>query len=157
MTLQHRIHPDIESLDVVSQRLLPILRHFLASMQGDSKDGWQVAFATAEEIWGEGHGLAIAHRTATFLSALLEARQLSLDVADPHCVTARLRLTEDEFAILTLLAHARADEPSAARDLIGHLTGGKIDARVIRTVVELTALLGGTPDRRRCNPRLRAV
>ena len=78
MTLQHRIHPDIESLDVVSQRLPPILRHFLASMQGDSKDGWQVAFATAEEIWGEGHGLAIAHRAATFLTALLRPACLSM-------------------------------------------------------------------------------
>lgn len=159
MTIHTRNLSGLDSLDPVSKRLLPILRHFLATLQGDSRDGWVVAYGSAVDIWGEGRGLAIAHRCTSFLSALLLSRPVPLDAIDPMCVARWQTVTEDEHAVLALLAAARDDNTAQARTLISDLTGGRVDARVVRSLVAFVALLGGPGDKhlRATKPRLRAV
>ncbi|MFW5654885.1 MAG: hypothetical protein ACOCYW_04465 [Roseicyclus sp.] len=138
-----------ETLDPVGQRLLPILRHFLRALQEGGSGAWQIGFAAAAEVWGEARGLAIAFRAQKFLAALLKSRPVPLRHADPLCPEARLTITEDEAVLLALLAQMRNDEPRRARDSIAALTGGRVEAAVVRTGLELCAILDGTPGARR--------
>jgi hypothetical protein len=159
MTLTARFKPSPDSLDPVSRSLLPVLRHLLQSLQCSGSDGWQTAYATAAEVWGEGRGLAIAFRSQRFLAALLRSRPGPLRHADALCPDARRTLTDDECILLALLAHMRDDEAAAARDMLAALTGGRIEASVVRTGLELCGLLGGTgaASRGRRKPRLEVV
>lgn len=141
--------PTPETLDPVSQRLLPIVRYFLSGLQDKGSTAWQVGFVASSEVWGEARGLAIAFRTQKFLSALLSSRPVPLRHADPFCPEDRLTLTDDECVLLALLTHMRDDEPKPARDMIAALTGGRVEAAVVRTGLDLCAVLDGTHGARR--------
>jgi len=151
-----RLRPRLEDLLPVEQRLLPVLRHFLCSLQGDAPRAWQLAYGTAAEVWGEARGLAIAHRAQAFLSALLNSRPVPLRHADPLCPEARLQLTEDEHALLALLMHMRADETAPARNWLANLTGGRVEAAVVHTALDLCVVLDGrAPAKPKDQPRAR--
>ncbi|MBF9052518.1 hypothetical protein GTA62_21155 [Roseobacter sp. HKCCD9010] len=154
-----RKKPTPDALDPVSRSLLPVLRYFLLGLQDTGHAGWQTAFGTAVEIWGEARGLAIAHRAQLFLSALLNSRPVPLSHSDPFCPEARLSLTDDECVLLALLSHMRDDEAPAARDMLAALTGGRIEAAVVRTGLDLCAVLDGTHGAQRGKgaPRLSVV
>jgi hypothetical protein len=157
MTVTLRQAPTPDTLDPVSRNLLPILRHLLCSLQAPDGVGWQTAYATAAEVWGEARGLAIAFRAQRFLSALLRSRPAPLDCADPLCPDGRLTLTGDECILLALLAHMRDDEPGAARDMLAALTGGRVEAGVVRAGLALCALLEGRRPAQGRAPRLAVV
>jgi len=159
MTVHHCIRPTLDDLDPVSRRLLPVLRHFLSNLQGNVPGAWRLGYATALEVWGEPRGLVIAHRAQDFLSAVLSSRPVPFRHADPLCPVARLCLSDDECVLLALLTHMRADEAGPARDMIAALTGGRIEAAVVRTGLDLSAVLDGPHGlaRSRARPRLAAV
>ena len=154
---QPRPHPDM--LDPVSRHLLPVLRYFLSALQSPDGQSWRFAYSAAAEIWGEARGLAVAHRTQNFLSALLKSRPVPLRHADPLCLEARAELTEDECLLMALLTRMRADETAQARDMLAALTGGRIAAAAVRTGLELSAVLDAPSGKRRGRqaPVLRAV
>lgn len=158
MTAPVRERPTPESLDPVSRGLLPVLRHFLSGLQQPGSTGWQTAFAIAVEVWGEGRGLAVAFRAQKFLAALLRSRPVPLRHADPLCPLARMTLTDDECLLLAFLLHMRDDETSRARDVLAALTGGRVEAAVVRTGLELCGVLdGGRAARSGVTPRLAVV
>lgn len=159
MTAQHCIRPTLDDLDPVSRRLLPVLRHLLSDLQGNVPGAWRLGYATAVEVWGEPRGLVIAHRAQEFLSAVLSSRPVPFRHADPLCPVGRLCLSDDECVLLALLTHMRADEAGSARDMIAALTGGRIEAAVVRTGLALSAVLDSPHGRARsrARPRLAAV
>lgn len=149
MTQPARHRPTPDTLDPVSQRLLPILRYFLSGLQEQGSTNWQNGFSVAAEVWGEARGLAIAYRTQRFVSALLNSRPVPIRAANPLCPEDALRITDDECLLLALLTHMRDDEPRPARDILASLTGGRVEAAVVRTGLDLCAVLDGTHGARR--------
>ncbi|MEM7721096.1 MAG: hypothetical protein AAF376_01870 [Pseudomonadota bacterium] len=144
MTASRRQKPTLETLDPVSRTLLPVLRYFLCGLQQPGHRGWQTGFLVAAEIWGEARGLAIAHRTQVFLSALLNSRPVPLLHSDPLCPEDRRNLTDDECVLLALLSHMRDDQARPARDMIAALTGGRVEAAIVRSGLDLCSVLDGT-------------
>jgi len=159
MSAQPKSQLTPDTLDPVSRALLPVLRYLLCSLQQSGHLGWQTAFKVSTEVWGEARGLAIAFRAQTFLSALLNSRSVPLVHANPFCPEDRLTLTEDECVLLALLCHMRDDETRSARDILAALTGGRVEAAVVRTGLHLCAVLDGTPVdlRKDTTPRLAVV
>lgn len=149
MTQPARHRPTPETLDPVSQRLLPVLRYFLDGLQDQGSTSWQIGFSMSAEIWGEARGLTIAYRVQRFLSALLNSRPVPIRAADPLCLEDTGHITDDECLILALLTHMRDDEPRPARDILASLTGGRVEAAVVRTGLDLCAVLDGTHGARR--------
>ncbi|MCF2905403.1 hypothetical protein L0666_10405 [Octadecabacter sp. CECT 8868] len=147
------------NIDPEIRALLPVLRHHLAALQGASPLSWRLAFSVAEERWGEGRGLALAHRSQVFLSALLASRCVPLQCVDPLDIDERHTLTEDEFILMRALSGMREDNAPLARDLISDLTGGRVTAATVKAGLTLVHLLSAplTSIRRPTPPKLRAV
>lgn len=150
---------DVDSLDLVNAALLPLVRHHLSALQGTSPLGWCYAFSMATERWGEARGLALAHRTQLFLSAVLACRPVPLQTSDPLDLDCRSILTADERTLMDALTAMRSDQTPLARDLLAQLTVGRVTAAVVQSGLSL-ALLLETPQalvRRPQPPKLRAV
>lgn len=150
----------IASLDSEQQALLPVLRHLLVALQGSDALSWRVAFQIAVERWGEGRGLALAHRAEVFLSAVLAARIVPFTLSDPMCLEDRRIVTEDEANILRLLSAMRSESTPKARDLLFDLTNGRPTAASVQAGLALATLLEGGQTaviRRPAAPLLRAV
>ncbi|SMX30869.1 hypothetical protein [Octadecabacter ascidiaceicola] len=153
------ISPSITDVPPSVAALLPVLRHHLAALQGSNPLGWRLAFGLAEQRWGEGKGLALAHRSQVFLSALLAARPVPLDCVDPLHIDDRDTLTEDEGNLMIALSAMSSDDAPRARLTIMALTGGRVPASAVSTGLSLVHLLGSSPTtiRRSGAPALRAV
>ena len=154
-----RLPINIANMDPVDAALLPVIRHHLAALQGENPLAWRQAFAIAEQQWGEGRGLALAHRSQVFLSALLSCRNVPIRCIDPLNIDERHTLTEDERLIMNAVSAMRSDDAPQARQLIALLTGGRLTAVIIQAGLSL-ALLLETPKttiRRPDAPKLRAV
>jgi hypothetical protein len=157
MTVQARQTPGLDTLDATSRRLLPVLRHLLGSVQDNAHAGWQTAYAVSVEVWGEARGLAIAYRAQKFLAALLRSRAAPLGYSDPLCPDARRSLTGDEWCLLALLSHMKADDTPRARDMLATLTRGRVEAMVVRAALELCGALDGRATRSAGGPKLALV
>ena len=151
--------PLASQLDPVNKALLPVMRHFLNAFLTPESLGWRPALTAAVGTWGEGRGLAIAHSMQTFLSAVLKARPVPVAHNDPLDILSRGYLTSDEVDLLALIASMRTDRTGAARDIIARMTGGKVDAAIVRSGLELSCLLGSATDRPKqpFRPKLRAI
>jgi hypothetical protein len=151
--------PSVDQLDVVNKGLLPVMRHFLNAFLRPDSLGWRTAMAAAVGTWGEARGLAIAYSMQAFLAAVLKGRPVPINYADPLDIVARTRLTADEIDLLALIASMRRDQTASARDIIARVTGGKVDAAIVRTGLQLAGMLDPAGDRRKkpIRPKLRAV
>ncbi|GAB5446150.1 hypothetical protein [Gymnodinialimonas sp.] len=150
----------VEALDPTSRALVPVLRNFVAAFLAPDSMGWRHAFAAAVGTWGEARGLALAHLCQEFVYALLQSRPVPLAFADPMDLDARATLTLDERTVLALLLAMSRDEPARARarDLIAKLTGGRVEAAVVRTGLALAARLDPVSDHRPvARPKLQLV
>jgi len=146
--------------DPATLTVLPVLRHLLAALQGDNPLAWRIAFQIACERWGEGRGLALAHRAEMFLSAVLHSRPVPVAYSDPLCPDARVVFTEDEMKLLAMLAAMRIDDTPTARELMFDLTGGRVTAAAVQSALSLALLLHGGSEkqiRRGTTPVLKAV
>ncbi len=151
--------PNVTTLDPVNAAMLPILRYHLTALQGNDPLAWRHAFSVSVECWGEGRGLALAHRAQVFLSALLACRPVPLDITDPFNLDRRAFLTDDEQLLMHLISAMRKEDAPCARDILSLLSGGHVTAAVVQAGLSL-ALLMETPQikiRRPAPPTLRAV
>lgn len=150
---------ELSDMDHETVALLPVLRHHLAALQGANPLSWRLAFSLAEQRWGEGLGLALAHRSQVFLSALLASRSVPLRCVDPLDIDHRHTLTSDEAVLMKALSAMRADDAPLAREMISSLTGGRVTAATVKAGLSLVHLLGSplTSIRRPDAPKLRAV
>lgn len=119
--------------DAFETGLLAVLRHFLASFAYPEGHGWQLAYGTAAERWGDNIGLPAAHELLGIVRAVLSARPEGLWFQDPLCVNTRDSATADERAFLGMLHHMRRDATPRARTAVEALTEGRMDPDVIRT------------------------
>jgi hypothetical protein len=139
--------------------LLPVFRHHLAALHGNHPLAWRMAFSLAEQRWGEGLGLAVAHRSQVFLSALIACRIVPLHCLAPLDIDERQNLTEDEAILRSILSAMRDDDTSQARHLIARVANNRVTAETVRAGLSLAHLLGSpsTSIRRPQAPKLRAV
>lgn len=119
-------------LDDFEAGLLPVLRHFLNSLEVPERQGWQHAYHTAAERWGESFGLAVAYTLFTVLRAVADVRPSRLACQDALCLETRSSLTADEAALLRMIHHMRRDQTASARQAVAAVTGGRMDPQVIR-------------------------
>jgi hypothetical protein len=150
---------NVSTLDPVNAAMLPIMRHHLTALQGDDPLAWRHAFHVAVERWGEGRGLALAHRAQVFLSALLACRLVPLNIADPLDLDRRVFLTDDEQHLMVLLSAMREDDAPCARDLLSLLSGGRVTAAIVQAGLSFASLME-TPQikiRKPAPPKLRPV
>jgi antitoxin component of RelBE/YafQ-DinJ toxin-antitoxin module len=133
--------PRADQLDLVNKALLPVVRHFLTAFLDPQSMGWRAALAAAAGTWGEARGLAIANAVQIFLSAVLNSRSAPLDYSDPLDIDARLQLTSDEVDLLALIAMMRAEKTKQARMIATRLTGGHVEAAVVRAGLSLAVML----------------
>jgi len=118
--------------DTFESGLLPVLRHFLTSFAHPERHGWQLAYTTASERWGDSIGLPAAHSLLGIVRAVLVARPEGLWFQDPLCLNTRESVTMDERAFLDMLRHMRRDATPQARTAVEALTEGRMDPGVIR-------------------------
>ncbi|WP_049834649.1 hypothetical protein [Octadecabacter temperatus] len=118
-----------------------------------------MAFSLAEQRWGEGLGLAMAHRSQVFLSALLACRNVPLHGFDPLDIDERQNLTEDEAILMSILSAMCDDNTAQARHLIARVAKNRVTAETVKAGLSLAHLLGSpsTSIRRPQAPKLRAV
>lgn len=137
----------VDTLDPTSRALLPVMRNVLNAYLSPETLGWRHALAAAVGTWGEPRGLAIANHVQSFLGAVLSSRPVPLIFADPMDLEARKQLTHDESILLALLTAMGREETPRARDLIARLTGGRVEAAIVRSGLSLVARLDpmGTP------------
>lgn len=153
------IERPVSLLNPVERTVLTVMRHYLNAFITPETQGWRHAMAAATGVWGEARGLAIANAIQEFLSTVLQHRPVPLRYSDPLDLIARGYVTQDEDAVLSLIANMRHDRVALARDMIGHLTDGRIHAQVVRTGLNLANRLDpcadkGPPQKR---PHLRIV
>jgi hypothetical protein len=151
--------PDVETLEAVNKAVLPIIRHHLDALQGDNPLAWRISFQLATERWGEARGLALAHRAQVFLSNILACRPVPMETSDPLDVDQREKMTQDERKLMDLMTAMRSDQIASARELLAHLTGGRVTAQAVNSALSFAMLLE-TPQstiRRPAPPKLREV
>ena len=146
-----------DTLDRCGCRLLPILRHLLQDLTLGERGAAFRGYATAAELWGEGRGLAIAHRAHRFLDALLRSRGKPLDTTDPLGPAARGALTGDEALLMALIDQMRRDQTRGARNTLAVLAFGRVEAGVVQNGLSLASLLGDMPGPSARRPVLRVV
>ena len=129
--------PSPEYLDPVNRALLPIIRHFLISLQTSGAINWRIAFETSAQTWGEGRGSVIAFNLQNFLCEIIKNRSLPLKHCDPQDLKQRLRLEYDECEILGILTAMRTDNTKKARDGILRLMDNTVPSRVVETGLKL--------------------
>lgn len=152
-------------LDPTCRALLPVLRHILTTLDLPASQAWRLAFSSAVHTWGEARGLALAHRTQNFVIALAGSRSAAFDYSDPLDPIERDQLTGDEKGILALLTGLRREQEHIALDALEALTGGRVEASVLRAGVELAQMLdpmggddsSGGPEGSSRRPLLRLV
>ncbi len=123
--------------DDFERGLLPVMRHFILSLEDPETQAWQHAYSIAIERWGQDQGLNLAHLVFKIVKATLHCRPDGLAFNDPLSVDDRLAVTCDEFALLKMLHYMRRDETPDARDAVGQVTGGYPDAHLIQAGLTL--------------------
>lgn len=118
--------------DAFERSLLPVIRHFLTTLDGSEPKGWHRAYSIAAENWSETLGLSVAHHLQKLLHAVTDCRPDDIDYRDPLCPEARLTVTEDEQFLIEMLHHMRRDQTAQARVCVDYLTRGRMDPDVIR-------------------------
>ncbi len=155
----HQVTTTTEGLSPIEAAVLPVIRHHVSALQGDTPLAWRLAFGIAEQRWGEGRGLAIAHRCQVFLSALIASRRLPLSTHDPFDIDMRDSLTEDEQTIISILSAMRVDDTPSARQKLAALVDGPLSSTTVQAGLSLALSLGTDHHtiRRPSAPKLRAV
>ncbi|MFW8633590.1 hypothetical protein [Cribrihabitans pelagius] len=118
-------------LDPFETALLPLLRHFAASLRAPGTQSWQLAYQTAAERWGESFGLPLAHALAG-LAGRADALIGGLTCHGALDLATRQSVTADEAAFLRMLHHMRRDQAPPARQAVAELARGRMDAGLIR-------------------------
>ncbi|WP_261399813.1 hypothetical protein [Leisingera daeponensis] len=146
-------------LDDFEAGLLPLLRHFLAGLRRPGGQGWQHAFHTAAERWGETYGLAVAYALFKIIRALEDVRPERLNSHDALCLETRECLTADEQALLQMIHYMRRDQTPAARQAVADAALGRMDPQVIRAGLAFARRFpcSGAETAPRAGPVLRTV
>lgn len=112
--------------------VLAVLRHIMLGLfEGDPR-GWARGQDIAVERWGEAVGLPTAYLLNKVALALADSREDGPDMMDPLCTEARLKMTDDEMQIMSMLHHMRRDKASGARSAVAFVTRGRMDPELIR-------------------------
>ncbi|RRH75522.1 hypothetical protein [Falsigemmobacter faecalis] len=127
--------------DQTERGVLSVVRHFTIANQRPRSEAWTHAFTIATERWGDLRGLEIAGAAADLVQALLALREGAFAVHDPLDLHARLRLSDDEAALLRLLRALRQDLTPLAREELAGLGHGRIDPALITAALRLSRLL----------------
>ena len=128
-------------LDGAEVGMLAVLRHFLTSFAKPESQAWIMAFGIAGERWGSSDGARMAQAMLGVLQAVTRCRgEWPFQFSDPMCPGCRRKVTCDEAALLRMLHHMRRDQTGPARLALADLTGGRMEAEVIRAGLSLAAL-----------------
>ena len=144
--------------DALECALLPLIRHLVRSHTGQCPNGWHHAFTIAKERWGGPIGLQIAFGLSNTMLELINARRCATAVHDPLRPDLRLRLTDDEKAILLLIHYMRRDNSAKAREYVPLLAAGRMHAVFIQAMLTFARSdVLAIPDRTAKQPRLTLV
>ncbi|MGR3761626.1 hypothetical protein ACUXV3_16080 [Roseobacteraceae bacterium NS-SX3] len=119
-------------LDGFETALLPLLRHFMISLQQPGTQFWQHAFKIAAERWGSTFGLAAAQALFEVIRGVHGHRGAAFACHDPFRLETRQNLTADEAAFLQMIHSMRRDRTPAARVALAGVMAGRLDPDVIR-------------------------
>ena len=112
--------------------LLAVLRHIMLALYERDPHGWARAQDIAVERWDEAVGLPTAYLLNRVGLALLDSRGGGPEMMDPLCPHARLKMTDEEMQIMSMLHHMRRDKASGARSAVAFVTRGRMDPDLIR-------------------------
>lgn len=132
-------------LDDTAKGLLSLTRHFMTSFADPASQAWQMAFATAQERWGEIEGPQMAMACLAMLQSVRRIRSAIFRYSNPLCLSCRQYMTPDEADMMSLLQAMRRDRTAASRDHLARLTGGRMDPAVITHALALAKRMGPTP------------
>jgi len=132
-------------LDDTAKGLLSLTRHFMTSFAEPASQAWQMAFATAQERWGEIEGPQMAMTCLAMLQSVRRIRAATFHYSNPLCLSCRDYLTPDEADMMALLQAMRRDRTAASRDYLARLTGGRMDPAVITHALALAKRMGPAP------------
>ncbi len=134
-----RLPLNLCDLDDFEEGLLPILRHFFRTLAEPERQTWQFAYSIAAERWGEASGLPISQAMFKLVQCTAKARGIEFEAIDPLALHERDLVSQDERALLQMLHHMRRDETSRAPAAVANVTGGTMDAEVIRAGLSFAA------------------
>ncbi|MEL6467685.1 MAG: hypothetical protein AAFO78_02920 [Pseudomonadota bacterium] len=126
---------DALPFDDFEKSLLPLVRHFVGTLEtGDAIECCHI-YDRAIQTWGDPVGLSIAHILQKLILALKRSRNCPLQCFYPaHCDDPKF-ISENERSLLTMLHHMRRDQTKGARDALDKLAFGKRDPKVIQTAL----------------------
>jgi hypothetical protein len=91
------------SLGEMEREWLQLIRLQCMSYEHNQVEGWDRAISHAEMKFGADDGPAIASRIAVLIRAMRMERQDGFGYLSPFCPNCRLRVTEDEWQLITLM------------------------------------------------------
>lgn len=96
---------DIQStgLGDLEREWLHLVRLHCMSYEHNHAEGWDRAISHAEVKFGADNGPGIASRIAVLIRAMREERRGGFGYLSPFCPSCRLRVTEDEWQLITLM------------------------------------------------------
>lgn len=104
---------DIQStgLGDLEREWLHLVRLHCMSYEHNHAEGWDRAISHAEVKFGADNGPGIASRIAVLIRAMREERRAGFGYLSPFCPSCRLRVTEDEWQLITLMQAGYRGEP----------------------------------------------
>jgi hypothetical protein len=82
---------------------LHLVRLHCMSYEHNHAEGWDRAIAHSEMKYGADNGPSIASRIAVIIRAMREERRGGFGYLSPFCPSCRMRVTEDELQLITLM------------------------------------------------------
>ncbi len=87
----------------VEREWLHLVRLYCTSYEHNHAEGWDRAISHAEARYGAENGPSIASRVAVLIRAMRAERNGGFGYLSPNCPSCRLRITEDEWDLITLM------------------------------------------------------
>jgi len=102
---------------------LHIVRLHCMSYEHNQAEGWDRAITHAEMRFGADEGPAIASRIAVLVRSMREERLGGFGYLSPFCPSCRLRVTEDEHQLITLMQVGLRGEGAAIQEAAAEFAG----------------------------------
>lgn len=90
-------------LGEMEREWLHLVRLHCMSYEHNHAEGWDRAISHAEVSYGADQGPGIASRVAVLIRAMRAERRGGFGYLSPYCPNCRLRVTEDEWQLITLM------------------------------------------------------
>lgn len=135
------------NLGEMEREWLHLVRLYCVSYEHNRAEGWDCAISHAEMRYGADQGPGIASRIAVLIRAMRVERCGGFGYLSPNCPSCRLRVTEDEWQLITLMRAGYRGEhhdiDAAAAEVARRDQAPVLAAAAARFGTTLAAAVGG--------------